>query len=364
MKESNSRRRDYVTNQRGWRKSSNEGGTARKTLAPGREFFVLGRKMDREMRLKVKNLLGTQRDVVISQTEERKILEEIFTGFFSPGDTILCTVMGEDGNRETTVIESLGIETFRIGSPWGETITLEDVTFILENEGREKIRGIFVTHHETSTGVIADTKSIIRKCVGRDILSVVSVLEGVEILGIAMDEWKVDVLAAEIAPDVWAWSKSQRADQRLKERPRLSSNPCLLENEEFSPFLPSEVLKESWEEKSLAYHKVTTMVRAGIKTMGLELLVKKEEIASPIFTTFLLPQDIQGTRITEELCQEGIQGIQRQKNQTLRIDHRKYQEVEKIIHLLEALGTILQKQGVPLKVSAGIKRVWEVYKNE
>ncbi|MGQ9473653.1 MAG: hypothetical protein ACUVRN_06350, partial [Candidatus Caldatribacteriaceae bacterium] len=279
-------------------------------------------------------------------------------------DTILCTVMGEDGDRETTIIESLGIEALRIGSPWGETITSEDVAFLLENEGREKIRGVFVIHHETSTGVIADTKSIIQKCAERNILSVVSVLEGVEIFEIAMDDWKVDVLIAEIAQDIWAWSKSQRADQKLKERQRLIGVSHLSENEEYLPPLSFEIPKKSREESSSVYHKITTMIREGIQTMGFELLVKKEEFASPIFTTFLLPQDVEGTEIIRKLRQEGIQGIQRQKNQILRIDHRKYQEVEKIAHLLEALGTVLQKQGFSLRISEGIKRVWEVYKNE
>ena len=57
------------------------------------------------------------------------------------------------------IAERFGIQVLRLGSERGEVITAPDVELLLRSEAGKDIKGVFITHNEISTGVVADIES-------------------------------------------------------------------------------------------------------------------------------------------------------------------------------------------------------------
>ena len=59
-------------------------------------------------------------------------------------------INGVFGQRMKDVAERAGAEVFSVERPWGEVLTADEVTSVLEEQGPFKVVGI--VHAETSTG--------------------------------------------------------------------------------------------------------------------------------------------------------------------------------------------------------------------
>jgi aspartate aminotransferase-like enzyme len=314
----------------------------------------------------LQKVLGTEGKVFLWEGEVSTVLEAAITNFFVPGERGIFTVMGEDGDCFARLGEVLGMEVFRLGSEWGEVVTAGDIELLLKSKPEEEIQSLFVTLHETSTGVLLDIESIARKCREWGMFLVVSAFHSAGVLELAMDRWGVDLLVSAMPEKICLLSAGKRAWERRRQKHIQSSLATFQElKQQSSPLL--ETLKKILErERAFDYQKIKRAVRVGMCAMGLELLVKREEIASPVFTTVVLPEGADAGWTVEELQREGITGVsnlKRKESRIIRIDHRHFSTKEAIFTLLENLGKTLVSQGVVLKIEEGINRVWEVYEH-
>lgn len=322
-----------------------------------------------EVVYKLKKALGTKNDLVLWPGDKNTTLEKVTVGCFPPGETLLVPIMGEDGDQWASVAEHAGFEVIRLGSEWGETIRGEDLELLLRNMNEKSVKGILLTAHETSTGVVVDVEPIAKKCREKGIACIVSAWDILGAIGLAMDDWNVDLLVTEVLEEVClvsagpkAWRCLQKIDD-LKRSPgeqnRSKDQLSLRLLDSIGRILEVNLPKE--------YEKIKKTIRAGIQTMGLELLVKGDEIASPVFTTVRLPGGVDVDRVLDGIAEQGVGGVSRLKrkeNQIIRVDHRECRNLELILSLCRALGIAVSNQGIPLQIQEGINRAQEVYYSE
>lgn len=318
---------------------------------------------------KLKAALGTGSDVVLWPGDKNTALEKATVGCFPPGATLLAPIMGEDGDQWASVAERAGFEVIRLGSEWGETIQAEDLEFLLRSMNGKVIKGILLTAHETSTGVLVDVDPIAKKCREKGIMCVVSAWDTLGMIELAMDKWNVDALVTEVSEEVYLASAGTKAWRCLQKIDDFQCSPGKRNRSEDQLLaqLFDSVGKTLDASLHREYEKIKKTIRTGIQTMGLELLVKRDEIASPVFTTVRLPGGVDVDRVLEELTERiigGVRRLKRKENQIIRIDHRECRNLELILSLCQALGITVSNQGIPLQIQEGIHRSQEVYYSE
>jgi aspartate aminotransferase-like enzyme len=166
----------------------------------------------------LKKVLLTENDVLIFAASGTGAMEGAVANCFSPGDRVLVAAGGKFGMRFAEIARVYGLEVELYEYPWDEAADPEVIARYL----REKpdIKGVFVTHSETSTGVVNDIRAVGEVVSGTPAILVVDSISGAGALELRTDEWKVDVLvtgsqkalmtppglaAAAVSPKAWEY---------------------------------------------------------------------------------------------------------------------------------------------------------------
>lgn len=115
--------------------------------------------------------------------------------FFQKEDAILVISVGQFGDRFVEIAHTYGMSKVHvIQVPWGESYNLKEVEALMHSI--DELKGVFVTHSETSTGVLNELAAIGQLCHDLDILFIVDTISGLIMNPFAFDEWHVDVAIA------------------------------------------------------------------------------------------------------------------------------------------------------------------------
>lgn len=145
-------------------------------------------------------------------------MEASFVNWVRPGDPVVIGVNGVFGERMCEVAGRLGAEVVRVEAPWGEPL---DPEALLAAHPSPSL--IALVHAETSTGV-RNTVAAIGRAKG-DALVVVDVVTSLGGIGVAIDDWNVDIAYSGtqkclgVPPGLAPFTASDRARERLVERP-------------------------------------------------------------------------------------------------------------------------------------------------
>jgi aspartate aminotransferase-like enzyme len=119
-------------------------------------------------------------------------MEAAVVNLFSPGDTVLTVNGGKFGARWTDLLKMFGMTAVEITVPWGSAVTPVRIRDRLR-ELRE-VRGVMVTHSETSTGTAIDLRTIAAAVRDEsDALVCVDGISSVAALECRFDDWGIDV---------------------------------------------------------------------------------------------------------------------------------------------------------------------------
>ena len=110
---------------------------------PAREAFLAVREG-------LKKAFGTEGEVLLFTTSGTGGMEALAAGLFAPGEKVLVPVSGKFSERWAEIGEALGLSVERIELPWGEVLDPEAIAARVSPD----TRGLFLTHSETSTGVL------------------------------------------------------------------------------------------------------------------------------------------------------------------------------------------------------------------
>lgn len=133
---------------------------------------------------------GTSGDVFIWPASGSAGWEVAAVNLFSPGDTVICAIGGDFGERFHRVGKALGLNVVRLDVEWGQAVTPDLLRAKLQET--PDVRGVFLVHNETSTGVthpVEQLASVVREF---DALVVVDAVSSAAGIDIQMDRWGID----------------------------------------------------------------------------------------------------------------------------------------------------------------------------
>lgn len=327
----------------------------------------------RDVSMMLKRGFQTEGDVLVFPGAGTGGLEASISNLFSPGDTVISLSVGSFGDRYAEIAGRFGLHVVRLTSPWGQSVDLEALQSALD--ATSNVKGVLVTHNETSTGVQNDVEAvsgILRDRAGAHGDSPLLLVDCISSLGAAdipVDRWGIDVAitASQKAwmapPGLTMLSVSERAWEAHKHArlPRFywdfaEARKYLGKWE--TPYTPAVsliyalqasltlIMREGLPNVFARHERLRDRVRATARRMDLELFAP-DEIASRTVTAIKVPPGLTASSILAAMRDRGViiaGGQDAYKEQLIRIGHMGFvteQDIDEVMSALEEVAGVL-----------------------
>jgi aspartate aminotransferase-like enzyme len=144
----------------------------------------------------LKWLHQTENDVLMLTVSGTGAMEAGIINFFSPGDRVLVVHNGKFGERWAEVAKAFALDVVEVTAPWGQPIDPTAVKAALDADTAKAIKGVVVTHSETSTGVINDLETIAKYIKAHGALSIIDAVTSLGASNVPIDAWSLDVVCS------------------------------------------------------------------------------------------------------------------------------------------------------------------------
>ncbi len=335
----------------------------------------------------LKEIFLTKNDVLVFASSGTGAMEAAVVNCFSPGDKVLVAHGGKFGERFRDLCRTYGLEVLEYAHEWGDTADPSILESMLS--GNRDIKGVFVTHSETSTGVVNDIEAIGRVVRETQAILVVDSISGAGALEMRTDDWGVDVLVAgsqkalmtppglaAVAVSDKAWEMVERSELPKYYFSFTKARKGLADKIPQTAFTPAvsltvamcravEMIKEEGLEEVWKRHRfLAAATREAVKAMGLELFPRDLNRAYAV-TAVKVPGGIDGGAITRIMNRKHgviIAGGQSQlKGKIFRIGHVGYYHYFDILVAVAALELTLKELGYPLQLGSGLAAAQEAF---
>ena len=332
----------------------------------------------------LKYVFKTQNEVFILTSSGTGAMEAAVINLLSPQDTAVTVQGGKFGERWTEICQSYSINTEIIDVEWGKAVEPQEIDRRLK--ANPKIKAVFTTLCETSTGVTHDIEAVGKAVKNSQAVLVVDAISGLGAIPLLTDEWACDVVVsgsqkglmlppglAFISVSAKAWEKVS-ASKCPKYYFDLKEAKKALQNID-TPFTPAvslvvalneslKMMRQDGLENIFSRHKkMANATRAGMKALGLELFAPT--VASDVVTSVKVPPGIDGEKLVKTMRDTygvTIAGGQAElKGKVFRIAHMGYIEEFDIIVCISCLEKVLQQMGYKFQLGQGIKAAEEVF---
>ncbi len=256
----------------------------------------------------------THNDVLVLTASGTGGLESIVVNTLSPGGRVLVVSIGYFGDRFATIARAFGASVEQLSFPWGRAAHPGQVAERLAAD--PTLKTVFVTHNETSTGVLnplADIAAAVREA-RPEVLLAVDGISSVGSVPIHPDRWQCDVVVAGsqkgwmtppgltfVSVSERAWTRQAQARmprfyfdwQAHRDAMRKGSTPATpAVNLVFGLQAGLAHMRREGLDSIFARHEqVAAFTRAGLVRLGFELFADPTH-ASPTVTTALPPPDV------------------------------------------------------------------------
>jgi aspartate aminotransferase-like enzyme len=333
--------------------------------------------------VRLREVFRTQRDVLLFGSAGTGAMESAVANLCSPGERVLVVSAGHFGERWQAIASAYGAELETLEYAWGDVPAADDVAARLMELGGAK--AVFVTHSETSTGVVCDLQAIAAAVNEHGALSVVDAVSSLGAVPLETDAWHLDVVlsgsqkALMTPPGLAMASVSERAWAARGDSPRFYFDWERTRKAQASldaPFTPPVsliagldvalgLLLDAGLDATFERHvRLGRACREGAKAMGLELFSPDED-RSAVVTAIRAPDGIDATELVRDLRDRfGItiangQGVL--KGKIFRIGHIGYFDVFDITTALAAVELVLADLGAEIERGVAVTRALEVY---
>jgi serine---pyruvate transaminase len=323
---------------------------------------VLGRVLER-----LPAVFRTANDIVLFSSSGTGAMEAAVANLCSPGDRVLVASAGYFGERWAAIASAYGLESEWLRYGWGEALQAEEIAERLELLG--DVRAVYVTHSETSTGVVNDVQAIGERVAGSGALLVVDAVSSLGAVPLEPDAWEIDVVVAGSqkalmtppglalsAISARAWELSETAlspryalDWRRAKAIGQTPAVTLVQGLDAAVDL---VLARGLEAGHEHHLRLGRAARAGAKAMGLELFSPDDD-RSAVVTAVRVPEAIDGVALVREMRdRSGVTVVGGQgglKGKIVRIGHIGYIDVLDVVAALAALELALVGAGAEVE---------------
>jgi aspartate aminotransferase-like enzyme len=338
----------------------------------------------RDVSGKLATLFCTRNDVLTLTSSGTGAMEAAVVNFLRRGDRVITVDGGKFGERWGEIAGIYGLNAVTLKIPWGEAADAEQLASLLRQHA--DVAAVFLTHTETSTGVVFDIAALAAAARQEsDALVIVDGISSIGVLPFRTDDWGVDICVsgsqkgmmtppglAFMAVSERAWAKAVNSDlpkfyfDALKARDGLTYG--------FTTWTPAVtliaglhealamILEEGLEQCWARFAMLARATRAAATSVGLGLYAKSP---SDAVTAVKVPKSIDGRKVVEHLRRDyGVRvadGQERLKGKIFRVAHMGYLDKLDMIAFASALELALRDCGWPSEIGAAVSAVQGVY---
>ena len=344
-----------------------------------------------ELHENLKYIFQTKETVMTMCSSGTGAMEAAVVNLFSPGDKVLAVSIGAFGDRFAEIAKTFGLDVVKLAVEWGNAVNVKDIKDILLEDINMEIKGVLITHNETSTGVTNDIEAVARITRETDRLLVVDAISSLGGLELKMDEWGIDCVVtgsqkALMAPPglsfialsqkAWKAYENSRTPKFYWDLKKYRNGlEKLSENPPYTPAITTimaqaealRLMRQEGMDKIYKRHeKASRAVCKGVSALGLSLL-PEESVSSYIITAVKCPQvngiNIDIGKVIKSLNNDYdimVTGGQKQlKGKIFRIGHCGFFDGFDIIKTFSALEQVLRAEGYVFVQSSGVRAVTE-----
>ncbi|CAN5221736.1 alanine--glyoxylate aminotransferase family protein [soil metagenome] len=350
----------------------------------GPEFAALIAGMTRALQ----DFLRTQGDVFLLTASGSGAMEAAVANTLSSGDRALVFVNGAFGERFFQLCRAYGVDARRVDVPWGRALEPDLVREELGKEkGRDGAKAVFLTHNETSTGVLNPLRQIAAVVREADKLLVIDSVSCAGAVELEIDAWGVDVCVT-AAQKAWgappgvsmitmsdrAWKYFERSNlpkayfnlQTYKAQLEKGATPATPAVTLFIALQESlRLMAEEGLESIVKRHRdLSYATRRGLHSLNLQIF-GDEQFASPSCTAFRMPPRIDSRNLIRWRREEhdtiiaGGQG--RLEGQIARVGHMGFVTIQDMLAFFSALELTLRGFNQPVEPGVAIAATLRAY---
>ena len=335
----------------------------------------------------LKYVCQTKNDVFIFASSGTGAMEAAVVNLLSPTDTAITVQGGKFGERWTELCQAYGINCDIVDVEWGRAVKPQEIEKRLKTN--PKIKAVFTTLCETSTGVVNDIEAIGKIVKDTKAVLVVDAISGLGAIPLLTDAWFVDVVVSGsqkglmLPPGIAFISVSSKAFDKINNSKcsryyfDLKQAKKALDRVD-TPFTPAISLiialneslgmirQDGLENIFTRHKKMAEATRAAMKTLGLELFAP--DASSDVVTAVKVPAGIEGEKLVKTMRDNygvTIAGGQAElKGKVFRIAHMGYIGESDIILAIACLEKVLSHMGYKFNLGVGVKAAEEVFLKE
>lgn len=277
-------------------------------------------KLLKEVNEDLKCIFDTKNDVLILTSSGTGSMESTVVNLFSTNDEVLVINTGWFGERFIEICKVYGLKVHELSYEWGNTYNIKEIEKMLEDY--PSIKGIFVTYHETATGVVNHLEPLGGLTKQTDRLLIADCISGMVVQDFHFDEWGVDCAVASsqkgflLPPGLSFVALSDKAKVALEH----SNIPKYywdyrkylnyFNNKSEQPFTPaiSIVLALQVALKQLLNKGLTKVIEdkqfirkyaeEKFEDLGFALFIEDESIRGNVLVPVIIPDEIDGSKLT------------------------------------------------------------------
>jgi serine---pyruvate transaminase len=335
--------------------------------------------------VRLKQVFATENEMLTFTSAGTGVMESAVQNLCSPGDRALVVSHGYFGERFAAIAEVYGCDLVHLRYPWGESPSADEVGEKLDEMGGAK--AVFLTHSDTSTGVVSDLRSIAERLNGTDAVTVVDAISSLAAVPLETDAWGLDAVitsshkALMCPPGLAFASVSERAFETARETasPRYYfdwERTRAKQEKGENPFSPAislylgldvalgMIIEEGLGAAYERHVRLGRACRAGVKAMGLELFSPDEDRAA-VVTAIRMPSDVDGQAVVLSMRERSgvtiIGGQGELRGKIVRIGHIGYVDVFDVTTALAALEVAMVEAGADIERSAAVAAALEAF---
>jgi aspartate aminotransferase-like enzyme len=312
-------------------------------------------------------ILGTTRPVLALAASGTGGMEAVVANLARRGEPALVVCAGRFGQRWGEILTAYGVPAPTLDVDWGQVPTPQALEEALAKH--PGVRVVFLTHSETSTGILVDLEALAKVARARSCLVAVDCITSACAHRIRMDAWGLDAVVSGsqkgfmLPPGLAFIALSEAGEARAAgaDLPRFYFNLTAMQSahaKRTTPFTPAvslvmglaeslSMLEEEGLEAAIERHaQLGQAARAAVAALGLPIFPAQP---SNVVTVFRTPVGVDGDQVRRELERRfGVKiagGQGRLKGQVLRLGHLGWYDATDLLGALGALERVLLDAG-------------------
>src|ERR687897_3061489 len=324
----------------------------------------------------------TDAPVLMFTSSGTAAMESAVANLLSPGDRVTVVSCGYFGERWQGIARAYGADVDALAYEWGEVPSADELAARL---AERPAKAVYLTHSETSTGVVADVRALATVAKDAGAIVVVDAISSLGAVPLESDAWGIDVVVsgsqkALMTPPGLAFASVSEAAYAARstspryyldwERTRVAQAKL---DAAYTPAVSiiagldvalGLLVEEGLDGAFERHVRLGRACRAGAKSMGLELFSPDDD-SSAVVTAIRAPDGVDATELVQALRdRHGItiaNGQGALKGQVFRIGHIGYFDVFDVVAALAAVELVLADLGADVERGVATARALEVY---